>query len=45
MKERGDVEDLGVDGRIQLICTLKKLCGRAWTGFLWLRIGAIGALL
>jgi hypothetical protein len=31
---------LGVDGRIILKWMLRKLCGKVWTGFIWLRIGA-----
>jgi len=32
MKERDCLEDLGVEGRIVLICILKKLDGSVWTG-------------
>jgi len=34
MKERDCLEDLGVEGRIILICILKKLVGSVWTGWL-----------
>ena len=37
------LEDLGVDGRT-LKQILKKWDGRAWTGFIWLRIGTHGGL-
>jgi hypothetical protein len=33
LKERDNVENLGVDMRIILKCILKKLDGKAWTGF------------
>jgi hypothetical protein len=32
-------------GRIILKCILEKYGGIAWTGFIWLRIGATGGLL
>jgi hypothetical protein len=44
-KGRDHFEDLGVDGRIRSKRTLKKLGGRVWTGFIWLRIGTSGGLL
>jgi len=37
-KERDHSEDLGIDGRI-LKYILKKEDWRAWTSFIWLRIG------
>jgi len=37
-KERDHSEDLGIDGRI-LKWILKKWDWRAWTSFIWLRIG------
>jgi hypothetical protein len=44
LKGRGQLEALGVDGRIILKWSLKKSVGRAWTGLLWLRIGVSGGL-
>ena len=41
---RENLEALGVDGRILLKWILQKSVGRAWTGLLWLRIGASGGL-
>ena len=38
VKEKGHLEDLGVDGRITLILIFKKWDGRAGTGFISLRI-------
>jgi hypothetical protein len=34
---RVHLEDKGVDGRIILGRKLEKLCGKLWTGFIWLR--------
>jgi hypothetical protein len=42
LKERGKLEDEGVDGRIILKLTLKDQDMKAWTGFLWLSIEKIG---
>jgi hypothetical protein len=39
------LEELGVDGRIILKFILRKLDGRAWSGFVWLRINGSGVLL
>jgi hypothetical protein len=36
---------VNVDGRIILNWILKKVNGRAWTGSMWLKIGAAGRLL
>jgi hypothetical protein len=43
VKESGHVEDLGVDGRI-IKYVVKKLCGMAWIGFIWLSIGTRGGV-
>jgi hypothetical protein len=42
MMERDDLEDTGLDGKMILKCICKKWDGEAWTGLLWLRIGAGG---
>lgn len=39
------VEDLGLDGRIILKCTLKKKVVKMWMGFNWFRMGSNGKLL
>jgi hypothetical protein len=39
------LEDQGVERRIILEGILRKSFGRAWSGLVWLRIGARGALL
>ena len=39
------MEDSGVDGRIILKFILETWDGDAWTGSIWLRIGAGGGLL
>ena len=44
LRERGQLQDLGVDGRI-LKWMFEKRDGEAWIGFLWLRIGKGGARL
>jgi hypothetical protein len=40
MKERCTLGDLGVDGKLKWI--LKKQNGKAWIGFIWLRIRKSG---
>jgi hypothetical protein len=43
---KGDhLEVIGVDGRIILKWIFRKWDERAWTGLIWLRIGAGGGLL
>jgi hypothetical protein len=39
LKERENLEDLGVDGRIVLELILMHYTEGTWTGLLWLRIG------
>jgi hypothetical protein len=34
-----------IDGRIILNCIFRKQDGKAWTGFIWLRMGTGGGLL
>jgi hypothetical protein len=38
-------EDLGIDGKIILECTLGKWGGRVWIGSIWLRIGTSDGVL
>jgi hypothetical protein len=47
LRERDNLEGLGVDGKIMLRWIFGKWVWRrgAWTGFIWLRIGTGGGLL
>ena len=42
LRERGHLEDPGVDGRIILRCIFRKWKGVVGTGWSWLRIGTGG---
>ena len=42
---RDDLEDTGVPQRVTTKWILEKSVGRAWIGFLWLRIGIGGGVL
>jgi hypothetical protein len=45
LEGRNLLEGIGVDGRVILKLVLKKLGGRVWTGFIWLRLGTSGGIL
>ena len=45
LRERDDLEDPNVDGRIILSWIFRKWDGGAWTRLIWLRIGIGGGLL
>jgi hypothetical protein len=45
LRERGNLEELSIDWKIILKSAYKEWDGEVWTGFIWLRIGAVGGLL
>jgi hypothetical protein len=45
LKERGHLENPGLDGRMRLIWSFEMWDVGAWTGSIWLRIGTRGGLL
>jgi hypothetical protein len=44
-KEKDHLKDQGVNARMGSKWTLRRLVGRGWSGFSWLRIGTVGGLL
>jgi len=44
LRGRDHLEEIGVDGKIILECSLGKWDGRMWSGYRWLSIGIRGAL-
>jgi len=44
LRKNDDFEDLGINGMIILKQLLKQQDRRAWTGFMFLRIGTSGGL-
>jgi hypothetical protein len=44
-KDKDNLKDQGVDGRMGSKWTLGRLVGGVWNGFTWLRIGTVGGLL
>jgi hypothetical protein len=42
LKEKDNLKDHGVDGRMGSKLTLGRLFGGVWSGFSWLRIGTVG---
>jgi hypothetical protein len=44
-RKRDALEELNLEGTIELKCSFKTLNGRAWTGLIWLRIETGGGLL
>jgi hypothetical protein len=45
LKERDNLEDIGIDRKIILEWIFEKWSEKVWTGCIWLRIGTSGGLL